>query len=136
MKKNEIHNVEGIKVAWCCNHKEWEPISEFGSNKIRNSGLAAICKASKAIQNAQENNKRNLDHWIVYELSNGRIGQTNRPYFRMSEHKHQRRIESIKDYEVIAITHSKAEAHILESLYQSLSPNYDKPDWGNQVKEL
>lgn len=136
MKKSEIYTIEGIKVTWCTHHKQWEPIKEFGKNKGRKNGLQASCKAARIAQNASDNNRRNMDHWIIYELPNGHIGYTNRPYFRMSDHAHYGRCKDRNDYKVIAIAHSKDEAQILEALYQSLSNNYNKPDWGNQVKQL
>ena len=109
MKKNQI-NEDGL--AWCSNHQQWLPTNQFGANKNKPSMLSDLCNTCKSESNAQHN----LDHWVVYWLKNGRVGLTNRPYFRMASHRTTG--YDTRSYKILAICYCKDEAQDIEALYQ------------------
>ena len=117
--------------AWCSTFKKFLPLDQFNNYSSRWNGVQGICKEARKLQHQQSCD----GHWTVYELPSGHIGQTTIMVNRMSQHKSMGRTDDVNNFKVLAICHCEDEALDLEALYQSLSPNYEKPDSQNRLKQ-
>ena len=128
-----------MKTKHCNRCDTTRQTSEFSKNRRAKDGLQDQCKECFKEYNAKNNainNYRDKDgNWYVYELSTGHIGQTCNKERRLRNHIDFGRIKSISEHIVLAVCSCREEALDLEALYQSLSPNYDKPDSSKRLKQ-